>query len=137
VFRPEPGVGKAELFRFHSTTGPGAGGAELGQTPNTNDAVALHFPVGPVTGSLMMARLWEATVEADATDLPLPNLPPPVRGMGTLDSMGAIARPKASFPIADSQASLTGTPANHNSCHTLNGDTMFGRITPDSASTYS
>jgi hypothetical protein len=33
--------------------------------------------------------------------------------------------------MVDSQASLTGTPTNHNSCHTLNGDTMFGRIAPD------
>jgi hypothetical protein len=88
VFRPEPGVGKAKLFHFHSTTGPGAGGAKLGQTPNTNDAAALHFPVEPVPGSLTMARLQEATVEADATDLPLPNPPPPVWGMGTVDSVG-------------------------------------------------
>jgi hypothetical protein len=35
VFQPEPRVGKAELFCFHSTTGPGAGVAKLGQTPLT------------------------------------------------------------------------------------------------------
>jgi hypothetical protein len=85
----------------------------------------------------MMAQLWEATIEANATDLPLPDPPPPVRGMGTLDSAGAIARPEASFPIADSRASLTGMPTYHNPFHTLNGDTMFGRIAPDPASTYS
>jgi hypothetical protein len=49
----------------------------------------------------------EATVEANATDLPLPDPPPPGWGMGSLDSMGVIARPEASFTIADSRASLT------------------------------
>jgi hypothetical protein len=117
-------------------TGPGARGAKLGQTPNTDNAAALRFPGGPVPGSLTMAQLQEATIQTDATDLTLPDPPPPVRGMGTLDSPAAIARPEGSFHIADSRASLIGMPADHNSFHTLNEDMIFGRIAPNPTSMY-